>query len=419
MVGRQQPTPAEVEMTQITRLSYRRRSILSVALVVVLVGVAVGNLVRPVPPAQGVQTLPQAGHQARPPQMPWPAGAQAALAMNEGGPALASPHAHPLPIASVTKVMTALLTLEARPLAEGQQGPTVTLTDADVQSFQAAQGGSQSAVAVQAGEQLTEYQLLQGLLIPSGNNLASTLARWVAGSEPAFVQKMNARASALGMRQTKFVDASGASDGNVSTPSELTYLAQAAMASPAFATIVAQPQAELPVAGTVYNVDALLGQSGISGIKTGSLPEGAMFLFAASVPAPGGGSARVVGAVQGLPTLDEVFAATTALLAAVPSAVERPLVARRGQAVGRYEGAWGSSVPLLATQDLAPVVWKGTPLTIRLELPPTQAPVGSGSVVGNLEAVAGRGAYAAPVTTDGRLEGPGPAWRAVRLPWTS
>src|SRR5256885_2876831 len=142
----------------------------------------------------------------------------------------------------------------------------------------------QSVLKVQAGEQLTLFQAVEGMLIPSGNNLAETAARWDAGSIDAFVAKMNKRAAELHLSHTKFADTSGASASSVSTPTDLTTLGMVAMLNEVFAQIVALGQANLPVAGTVYNVNGLLGQGGIIGIKTGSgLNTGANFLFAANV----------------------------------------------------------------------------------------------------------------------------------------
>lgn len=100
--------------------------------------------------------------------------------LGNGQPA-ASPNEQPAPIASLAKVMTAYLTLERYPLSGAQDGFTITVTEEQAQ----AEGEGQSVVAVRAGEQLTERQLLEALLIPSGNNVARILADQIAGSEIA------------------------------------------------------------------------------------------------------------------------------------------------------------------------------------------------------------------------------------------
>ena len=110
----------------------------------------------------------------------WPRRGQAALVLGNDRPA-ASPHQHPVPIASLAKVMTAYLILRRYPLSSAQDGFTITVTAAQALAVAQAAAERQSVVAVRAGELLTERQLLEALLIPSGNNIAWMLAaRWRA-----------------------------------------------------------------------------------------------------------------------------------------------------------------------------------------------------------------------------------------------
>ena len=170
----------------------------------------------------------------------------------------------PVPIASVTKVMTAYLVLR------DPHDVTVTVTDDDVADTERRAGQDESIVHVAAGETLTERQALIAILLPSANNVAAMLARAVAGSQTAFVARMNDMAHALGMRHTIYTDPSGFDEGTRSTADDQLILAQRAMHVPEFASLVALRSAELPVAGTVHNTDSLLGKDGFVGIKTGS-----------------------------------------------------------------------------------------------------------------------------------------------------
>ena len=113
-------------------------------------------------------------------------------------------------MASLTKIMTAYLILRDHPLAAGQQGPPIT-DDAGRRGRHDHDIGHRPVqrAPVQAGEVLTERQLLEGLLVHSANDFADALARWDAGSCRAFVAKMNAGGVQLGMAQTHFVDANG------------------------------------------------------------------------------------------------------------------------------------------------------------------------------------------------------------------
>src|SRR5262249_34278919 len=159
----------------------------------------------------------------------------------------AGPNQHPAPIASVAKVMTAYLVLRDHPLRPDEDGPTITLSDADVVDTEGRRRRQESVVPIAAGEQLSERQSLQALMLPSANNIAAVLARWDAGSVDRFVARMNATALSLGMIHTRYTDPSGFEDATVSTAADQVRLVDRATRLPVFASIVATPSATLPV----------------------------------------------------------------------------------------------------------------------------------------------------------------------------
>ena len=102
------------------------------------------------------------------------------------------------------------------------------------------------------------------MLIPSGNNIARLLARWDAGSQQAFVAKMNRAARALGMDHTAYTGASGVEPSTTSTSADQLKLAQQAMRYEAFRAIVALPATTSPgVPGRLLNTNSLLGEDGV------------------------------------------------------------------------------------------------------------------------------------------------------------
>ena len=197
----------------------------------------------------------------------WPQQGQAALVLGNGRPA-ASPHEQPVPIASLAKVMAAYLTLRHYPLSGPQDGFAITVSAAQAQAAAQDARQGQSVVAVQAGERMTERQLLEALLIPSGNNIAWMLAARVAGSGTRFIAEMNAEARALGMDHTIYTDPSGFDPGTVSTAADQLRVFQRAMRFPVFRQIVSMASVTLPIAGTLTNYNPLIAK-GYSG-KTGS-----------------------------------------------------------------------------------------------------------------------------------------------------
>jgi serine-type D-Ala-D-Ala carboxypeptidase (penicillin-binding protein 5/6) len=233
----------------------RRRALLGTVLAIVL---AYAAFTRAGHSFKGHNNLSPAG---------WPQQGQAALVLGNGR-AAASPHEQPAPIASLAKVMTAYLILERYPLSRTQDGFTITVTAAQAQDEAQDAAEDQSVVGVRAGEQLTERQLLEALLIPSGNNIASMLAAQVAGSETRFLAEMNAGARALGMKHTIYTDPSGFDPSTVSTAADQLRIFQRALRFAVFRQIVSMASVTLPVAGTLTNYNPLIAE-GYAG-KTGS-----------------------------------------------------------------------------------------------------------------------------------------------------
>jgi D-alanyl-D-alanine carboxypeptidase (penicillin-binding protein 5/6) len=252
------------------------------------------------------------------PSTVWPAYGQAAF-VQTGQQIQAGPNQHAAAIASVAKVMTAYLVLRDHPLGPGEDGPTITLTDADVADTDRRRGQQESVASIAAGEQLTELQALQALLLPSANNIAAVLARWDAGSVNRFVARMNAAARSLGMTHTRYTDPSGYDDATVSTAADQVRVVDRAMRLPVFASIVATPSATLPVAGTVHNTNTLLGHDGFVGVKTGSDDAaGSCFAFRA-IRWIDGKRTTITGVVLGQPGHNRIAAG----LAAADAMVDR------------------------------------------------------------------------------------------------
>jgi D-alanyl-D-alanine carboxypeptidase (penicillin-binding protein 5/6) len=253
------------------------------------------------------------------PSTVWPAQGQAAFVQTGQWQIQASPNQHAAAIASVAKVMTAYLVLRDHPLRPGQDGPTITLTEADVADTDRRRPQQESVVSIAAGEQLTELEALEALLLPSANNIAAVLARWDAGSAGRFVARMNATARSLGMTHTGYTDPSGYDDATVSTAADQVRIVDRAMRLPVFASIVATPSANLPVAGTVHNTNTLLGHNGFVGVKTGSTAAaGGCFAFRA-IRWIDGKRTTITGVVLGQPGHNQIAAG----LAAADDMVDR------------------------------------------------------------------------------------------------
>ena len=359
-----------------------RLLIAGAAVLVAAVAWVAVQLLRPVPPmalAASVTTarvLPGAA-----PRLDWPAQGEAVIGLPGIGPLGTHGGGRPVPIASLAKIMTAYVVFRDHPLPAGQSGPAITVTAADAAAYASDQRQGQSVVKVQSGEKLTELQALEAMLIPSGNNIASMLATWDAGSEGAFVAKMNAQARALGLGTTRYADAGGADPATVSTASDQYRLTVRALQIPAFRQIVAMPQVTLPVAGLAYNVNSALGHDGIVGVKTGSTSEAGGCLAFAAIRTVAKRPVTIVGVVLGVQPnaaqaseLDGAISAAEKLLASVGGNLEHVQVISPGAVLGRVSAAWTAGPTAIAATGVSVTAWPGTPVTVTVTPRPlTQA----------------------------------------------
>jgi len=352
------------------------------------------------------------------PPLPWPTTGAAALSVEGAGSLGQVGSTRPAPVAGLAKVMTAYVVLEDHPLAPGAAGPAIRVTAATIAAAQAEVATQQSVVPVIAGETLTEFEALEGLLVAQGNDIATLLADWDAGSVTAFVAKMNSAAHGLGLGATRFTDPSGLDPGSVSTPADMIRLGEAAIAIPAFAQVVAMPQVTLPLAGLVYNFDYDLGHNGIVGIKTGSdAAAGGCFLFEAERTV-GGKSVTLVGAVLGQQATSPLTAAlddANVLVKAAFAVIATLPPVPPGQIVGRIVAPWCTSVPVTASQSSSIVGWPGLAVPVQVHVRALLSAISGGARIGMLRVDLGAQNVDVVLRASRPLAGPSAIWRLTRL----
>lgn len=213
------------------------------------------------------------GYEEGPPGATLRAGAAILVEANTGTILYAHNEHDRRPMASTTKIMTALMALENTPLDElvtvSAQAVRVTGSDA----------------GLRAGQQLTMFELLHALMLPSGNDAANVIAEHVAGSQADFAELMNERANELGALRTRFANAHGLDDPNhYSTAHDLAILSVTAMRFPTFSQVVRTPQFQAQtISASWQNTNKLLwGFEGIEGIKTGTTSGAGYCLVAAA-----------------------------------------------------------------------------------------------------------------------------------------
>lgn len=395
---------------------------LPVVLVVAVAGVGV-QLARPFPAVALQRAVPASAPVAGAiPALPWPTAGEAAVAVPQLGITVDSGAEAAVPIASLTKIMTAYLTLRDHPLSPQAQGPTLTMTAADQADVSAEELEGATNVSVQPGEKLNERQLLDGLLVHSANNLADVLAQWDAGSIPAFVAKMNAAATSLGMTHTHYADASGLDPGTRGTAGDELLVTQAAMAIPTFAAVVAQPTVTLPIIGELTNYVSSVGTDDgsvrVVGVKSGFTQAAMGCLVLAGEATVAGHSVLVLAAVTGQPGDDPLRGANRVderLLDATAAGLREVPVTPSGLRVGTVTLPWSHArVPLVATAPITVLAWPGQVPRLDVSTRALHTGMPAGAKAGTLSASIGHERVSVPVRVPSTLHGPSMRWRLQR-----
>ena len=285
------------------------------------------------------------------------------------------------PIASITKIMTLLLTFEA--LEAGK----VSLSDiVPVSEHAYHMGGSQ--IWLEPGEQLTLDEMLKAICISSANDAAVAVAEFIGGSEPVFVERMNARAKELGMQSTTFRNACGLDeDGHLSTARDVAIMSREMLHHPEIENYCTVWMDTLRGGATqLVNTNKLLkSYNGITGLKTGTTCKAGVCISASASR----DDLRLIAVVLGSSSGKERFAAATSLLDYGFAMFESALVPIPADAPKTLPVQKGEEPALelcyTAPERCLAVKGQGSALQAEVELPQTlEAPIREGSVIGSL-----------------------------------
>ncbi len=214
--------------------------------------------------------------------MPWPGYGSAAYGVGDKGVLATSNEAPaPVPIASLAKVITAIAILEKKPLQPGEAGPVLTLDAKDADLFREYIHKNGAVVPVEAGENITQHQAMQAMLMSSANNMTDSLVRWAFGSVEAYNEYANKMVREMNMTETTVADASGFSPATKATAPDMAKAAERYMRHPVLREIAMQSEATIPVAGRIQNYNSLVNEKNMYGVKVGDTDEaGRCFILA-------------------------------------------------------------------------------------------------------------------------------------------
>ncbi|WP_345750519.1 D-alanyl-D-alanine carboxypeptidase family protein [Microbacterium rhizophilus] len=315
-------------------------------------------------------------------------------------------------VASIAKLVTALVVLDAFPLADADDpGPTITFSRADHDLYDQYYVRGATVAAMPTGSSMSLHDALATMLIPSASNYADAVSTWAYGSRSAFLDAARVWLAAHGLTRTNIVDPTGLDPGNTSTPSDLLRLGTLAAADPTIARIAATPRLWLEGPGSMVNTNSLLGAHGVTGLKTGNLGPGTFsLLYTASLSVGADEPLSVTGIMLGGMSRAAVDEGVGRLLESIRDGFHNVPVATRGQQVGTYSTPWGSEARAVVARDARIFTWSDTPISVAMDTT-TPATYTDGDVVGTLTWTAGASTATADIVIEGAIAPPDEWWR--------
>ena len=337
-----------------------------------------------------------AAHAQQPPSLP---GADAAILVDarDGSPILRKDPRESHSIASTTKLMTALLTLE-------RTSPDDVFTAPNYDALSA-----ESKIDLRAGERMKVSDLLEALMLESANDAAATLAEGISGSREAFVEEMNARASELRLTSTSYANPIGLDDPlNYSTAEDLAKLARLLLRDERFAAIADMPTATLESGARqrIVNTrnDLIPRFPFVDGIKTGYTSDAGYVLVGSATGRTG---ARVISVVLGEPSEAARDEESLALLRYGLAQYRRVTPLRKRRAIRDVDVAYrDEQATLRPARGVSVVARRDQKVTTRLDVPDElEGEIDAGERVGTVA-----------VLRDGKVVGRVPVLTAEHVP---
>jgi len=339
-------------------------------------------------------------------------GADVYLGPNASGILASSGGDGAAPIASISKLITAMVILNAKPLSGSAAGPTITFSKADHALYDKYYVLNATIAPMPTGTSMSERNALETMLVVSACNYAEAMSGWAFGSNAGFVSATKKWLAANGLGHTKMVEPTGLDPRNTSTPSDLIALGKLAMANPALAEIVAKTGLDIPFLTGMPSTNTLLGSDGVNGIKTGTLEDfGSDLLYSAVVPVTGiDKPLTVIGVVLGGATRDSVNNDVIHLIDSLKAGFHEVLVAEDDEKVGTYTTPWGASATMVLGSSASVFTYSNTKITSTMTIS-TLKTGKDGEKVGSVTWTAGTSTVTVPVLLKGNIRPPTAWWR--------
>jgi D-alanyl-D-alanine carboxypeptidase (penicillin-binding protein 5/6) len=412
-----------LDPTTLTRRRTRRRIIALVVVGVVVAAIATYvplTLTAPVGAAASTTHLPDVAPGA-PAALVLPPEGQSAVSVS-GADAYLGPTASGIlassggdaaaPMASISKLITAMVILTAKPLAGSDPGPSITFNKADHDLYDKYYLLNATIAAMPTGSSMSERNALETMLVVSACNYSEAMVDWAFGSTGGFVTAAKKWLAANGMTHTTMVESTGLDARNTSTPSDLITLGKLAAANPVIVALVAKTGLDVPFLEGLPSTNTLLGTEGVNGIKTGTLDGyGSDLLYSATFFVTGlSKPLTVIGVVLGGDTRDSVNSDVTHLIDSLKAGFHEVPVAEDGEKVGTYSTPWGASATMVLGSSASVYTYSDAKITSTMTTSMLKTGK-TGEKVGSVTWKAGTRTVTVPVILQGTITPPTAWWR--------
>ena len=341
-------------------------------------------------------------------------GASAVALIDDGGEAelvAAAADDAAAPIGGAAKLVTALVTVDSLPLADGTGGPDIPIGAEDYSTYLRYEREGSRVLQVSPGELWSERDVLRAVVLASSNNHADTLATWAYGSLDNYVREANGWLDEHGFADLRVADATGLSGENVGTATELARLAAMVLADPALGPMFTGDEGPLAAdERRIPDVIAHLDGDGIRAMSRSYTDEAALsFVFTSEITVADE-ARRMVGAMTGV---DDYETLDPAVLAAVESmqAASAPVeIIAAGTSYGEVESAWGDRAQLIAAAGRTDAAFGAAPDAATVDVEPFTT-AAAGRQVGTVTVRLGERDISSALELDGAIRDPGPIWR--------
>ncbi len=308
-------------------------------------------------------------------KIPWPTEGETAMGILNIPTIISHGSTIKLPIASTAKLITALSVLSIKPLSLNQSGPIITISPADVAIYNKYVSEQGSVVKVINGEKISEYQILEAMLLPSADNMADSLAIWAFGSLSNYSTYANNYLKTLGINNTHVgLDASGFDPSTTSTAVDLVKIGEIVMKNPVLAQIVGLSTAyNIPVVNTIKNINFLLGgPDNIIGIKTGNTNQAGGVFISASKITVNNKPNFIITALLGAPDLYDAMTESNSLIITAQKDFTTNQIVNTNQSVSSYQLPWGGHINVLSKKPIITTTWLYNSQNIKINLKPVK-----------------------------------------------